>query len=306
MRWRNEVSLPFEAVNRNLLLSARALGAGALWRETVFVVKASRPGFWLTTFWFYLLPFGGRLPLDSPVFWLGMVYVGLPLGMIVYAANDVSDERTDRLNPRKDSFLFGARPTPVQIVALPLRIALIQLPFVLIFCWLLGPRALLWFGIVIGVTLFYNGCAKDRPFFGTIAQAGYLMVFVLANWLNGLAAAAWTFWLFGALFAMHGHLLGEIIDIEPDSAAQRRTTAVAIGARATKFVISALLLAETVLATTIAAKPWLPLMLAAGTLIFLADAVLWRDRTYPTGLVKWFFIGWNGFLLGEIIVSRIF
>jgi 4-hydroxybenzoate polyprenyltransferase len=307
MRLQNRVWPPVEALHQSARRPrfTRTLFTSIFWREVVFLVKASRPGFWLTAIWFYLLPFGGHLPLGSMVFWLGVFYVGLPLGMLIYAFNDVTDERTDLLNPRKDSFLFGARPTRSQIVKLPARIVLIQLPFVLIFCRLLGPRALLWFGGVAGITLFYNFFAKDRPFFDTVAQAGYLMVFVLANWLNDLPAAAPPFWIFGALFAMHSHLFGEIMDIEPDSAAQRRTTAVAIGARATKIVISVILVAETVLATTILAKPWLPLVLAAGAAGFVVDALLWRERSYPTHLIKLFFIGWNLFLLGEILVSAL-
>jgi 4-hydroxybenzoate polyprenyltransferase len=269
----------------------------------VFLVKASRPGFWLTSIWFYLLPFGGQLPLSSWVFWLGVFYVGLPLGILIYGANDVTDERTDRLNPRKDSFLFGARPTPSQIRSLPSRIVLIQLPFVLVFYWLLGPGTLLWFGGVVSVTTFYNLWAKDRPIFDTLAQAGYLMVFVLANWLNGLPAAGWPFWVFGAFFAMHSHLFGEIMDIGPDRAAQRRTTAVAVGARATKVLICGFLVAETLLATTIASKLWLPIMLAGGAICFALDAIIWGERSYPTGLVRFFFMGWNLFLLGDIFLS---
>jgi 4-hydroxybenzoate polyprenyltransferase len=308
MRLRNQVWPSVEVAGESLPKVRRpafmgTLRARALWREAVFLVKASRPGFWLTALWFYLLPFGGRLPLDSWAFWLGVLYVGMPLGMLIYASNDVSDERTDGLNPRKDSFLFGARPTPAQIAGLPLRIFLVQLPFVLLFCWLLGPRALGWFAGVAGVTLFYNGFAKDRPVVDVLAQAGYLMVFVLANWLGGLPPAAWTFWVFGALFAMHSHLFGEIMDIAPDSAAQRRTTAVAVGARTTKIVVSLLLVAETALAMTIPSKPWLPLLLGAGAVCFVLDALLWRERPYPAQLVRLFFIGWNLFLLGEILVS---
>lgn len=272
--------------------------------ELLFIVKASRPGFWVTTFWFYLLPLEQPLPLRSGAFWLGLLYVGLPLGLIVYAANDLTDERTDRLNPRKDSYLFGARPTPAQIAGLPLRIVLFQLPFLVLFWQLTGPRIVLWFCAVAWVTVFYNNVAKKGPFFGTLAQAGYLSVFVLAIWLNHAPAVPWTLWMFGALFAMHSHLIGEILDIKPDGAAARRTTAVTIGASATKLVIAVLLVAETILALGIAGKPWLPPLLAAGIFGFVLDAmVLWQDRPYPARLVKGFFICWNLFLLLDVCAS---
>lgn len=275
-------------------------------RELLFLVKASRPGFWLTAIWFYLLPVGSQASTKQAMptsysFWLGLFYVAFPLGLIIYAANDLTDVRTDKLNPRKDSFLFGARPTASQITGLPLRIALVQLPFIGLFWWLLGPRVLVWFCGVVGITSFYNFFAKNRPVFDTLAQVGYLAVFVLTIWLNKIALPTWQFWVFGALFAMHSHLFGEIMDIEPDRLAERRTTAVAIGARATKVVICSLLIVETVLATSIVAKPWLPYMLAFGAVCFAADACfLWRERAYPTSLVTLFFLGWNLFLLLEI------
>ena len=271
-------------------IASRGSRRGSLlifWREVVFVIKASRPGFWLTSIWFYLLPIGGRLPLQSFSFWLGVLYVGLPLGMMIYATNDITDEHTDRLNPRKDSFLFGARPTASQIASLPWRIVLIQLPFLLLFYGLLGSRALWWFCGVIAVTTFYNFFAKDLPFFDVVAQAGYLMVFVLTHWLNNLPNIPWQIWVFGALFAMHWRLFGEIMDVEPDSAAQRRTTAVAIGTRATKALVCLLLLAESVLAMTITTKPWLPFILGTGAFCFALDALLWRKTECSCPQYKW-------------------
>ncbi len=272
--------------------------------EFSFIVKASRPGFWLTAIWFYLLPLGPQWPLHSLAFWLGLAYVALPLGLLIYAGNDVTDELTDRLNPRKDTFLFGARPTPEQIARLPRRIAVVQMPFLVVFLWLLGPRALLWFLAVVGMTTLYNAPrfgAKDRPGFDMLAQVGYLLVFVLAAWLNRLPSVPWFLFAFGALFAMHSHLFGQIMDIAPDSAAGRRTTAVTIGPRAAKALIVAFLLTEAWIASRISYKPWLPIFLAGSALWFTLDAaLLWRDRPYRAWQMVAFFLGWNILLLIEI------
>src|SRR5437762_2905604 len=51
--------------------------------EIVFLVKAARPGFWLTSIWFYLVPVGGRQVLDQAEFWLGLVYVSFPFGLLI-------------------------------------------------------------------------------------------------------------------------------------------------------------------------------------------------------------------------------
>ena len=51
--------------------------------EIAFLVKAARPGFWLTSIWFYLVPVGGRQVLDQAEFWLGLVYVSFPFGLLI-------------------------------------------------------------------------------------------------------------------------------------------------------------------------------------------------------------------------------
>ena len=56
-----------------------------------FILQASRPGLWLTAVWFYLLPCGGHYLIDSPQFWLGVVYVSFPLGLLIYGWNDCVD-----------------------------------------------------------------------------------------------------------------------------------------------------------------------------------------------------------------------
>lgn len=260
--------------------------------------------------WFYLLPLGPRVPFHSWEFWLGLFYVGFPLGTLIYAANDLTDTATDALNPRKDSWLFGARPTGAQIRALPLHILGVQAPFAAIFTLLLGPRALVWLAAVFASSLLYNAPkfgAKDRPGFDVLAQIGYLLVFILSCWLSDLPCASGTIFAFGALFAMHSHLFGQIMDIEPDARAGRQTTAVCIGARRAKILISALLCVEAMLALSISHKPWLPPFLLGSALWFgLDNAVLWRDKPYATWQAKLFFLGWNALLLVEIGWSALF
>lgn len=272
--------------------------------ELKFLLKASRPGFWGTAAWFYLLGLGFNWPLHSPDFWLGLSYVTFGLGMLVYAANDLTDGATDRLNPRKDSYLFGARPTQSQMRSLPWGIALIQVPFLVLLTARLGLWAVAWFAAAVVASLAYNlprVGAKDRPGWDVLAQVGYLLVFVLGNRINEQAGPSYLVFLFGALFAMHSHLFGQIMDIEPDSAAGRRTTAVAIGVVSAKYLIALLLLCETALMLSYGNRPWLPPFLLAGAAWFLLDArYLWRSHPYPAKLMKPFFLGWNLLLALEI------
>ncbi len=270
--------------------------------ELSFTLKASRPGFWLTTIWFFLMPHGGQFAPHNGAFWLGLIYVTLPLGMLIYAGNDLSDAETDRLNPRKDSFLFGARPTPDQLFELPWRIALIQLPFVALFVAVWGIKALVWFAVLAGGSALYNrhnGGAKDFPIADLLFQCGYLLVFVLSDWTRG-SSLIWPVYTFGWAFAMHSHAFGQIMDVEPDARAGRRTTAVWLGVVRAKLLIAALLTFEVWLATLLPFKPYLAPMLAGGALFFLLDAFVWRARPYPLWFLKLFFVGFNVALLLEI------
>ncbi len=272
--------------------------------ELRFLLKVARPGFWLTSIWFYLLPLGQHRVFGTVEFWLGLFYLTFPLGMIIYGWNDVVDFETDRLNPRKDSFLFGARPTPEQIGRLPWRIAVVQMPFVLLLTYLLGWRALAWFTVLAATTAIYNwpriGC-KGRPGFDLLNQAAYLLVFILSSWINGLPQAPWFTFIFGALFAMHSHLFGEIMDLEPDRAVGRRTTAVTVGARWSKGIMVAFLCFETLVVWQAAHDPWIAVFLVGGGLFFLMDALfLWGARPYAPWQMRLFFLGWNAAALLSI------
>ena len=279
-----------------------ATARASLLGELSFTLKASRPGFWLTTIWFYLMPHGGCFDAHNGAFWLGLVYVTLPLGMLIYAGNDLSDAETDRLNPRKDSFLFGARPTPDQLFELPWRIALIQVPFVALFVAIWGFKSLIWFAVLAGGSALYNrksGGAKDYPIFDLLFQCGYLLVFVLSDWTRG-TVSSWPIYAFGWVFAMHSHLFGQIMDITPDARAGRLTTAVWLGPVRAKLLIAALLTCEVALATWLPFKPYLIPLLAIGALFFIFDALVWRARPYPLAFLVIFFVGFNLALLLEI------
>ena len=129
-----------------------------------------------------------------------------PLGLLIYGWNDIADYETDRHNPRKGTFLFGAKATPEQLRRLPLRIVLVQLPFIVLFFWLEGWRILPWAVALVCATAFYQApCSglRARPALELLNQIGYLLVFVIASWLNDMPQLPWLTFLFGALFAMH-------------------------------------------------------------------------------------------------------
>jgi 4-hydroxybenzoate polyprenyltransferase len=267
----------------------------------MFTLQASRPGLWLTSVWFYMLPLGGRNLFTSGSFWLGLFYVTFPMGLLLYGWNDCVDFEVDRENPRKGSFLFGARGSIEQLRSLPLRIALVQLPFLIAFCYLGGLRMLLCFAGIIAAAAIYNWPRyglKSRPPLEILNQAGYLFVFLLSSWVNYVPQLRWPAVLFGALFAMHSHVFGEIMDLEPDRSSGKRTTAVVIGRVPAKLLIAMLLGVETALLYVFFRDPMLSGFLLASSLWFVLDAiVLWRNRPYTTAQMRFAMLAWNAVAL---------
>ena len=269
-----------------------------------FTIQASRPGLWATAVWFYLLPLGRRHVLHETGFWFGLVYVTFPLGLIIYGWNDVADAEVDRFNPRKGTFLFGARGSHAQLARLPLQILVVQTIFAAIFFFLDGPREFLWFAILAVFTAVYNLPRygfKSRPPLDILNQAGYLLVFVLSSWLNHVPQLRWPAMLFGALFAMHSHVFGEIMDIEPDRVSGRRTTATLIGTVPSKLLICGMLALEFLIVRIYFHDVWISGALAFGVMWFLLDALfLWRSRPYSLVQMRIFMLGWNAIALGSM------
>src|SRR3984893_1925669 len=125
--------------------TAAAATRRTFWSELVFLTQVSRPGLWSTTALFYLMPLGHGNFVRLWAFWLGLIYVLVPLGLLLYGVNDIVDAEADVYNPRKGTFLFGSLGAREQLAALRWEIAVAQLPFVAVFLVLIGMKILLWY-----------------------------------------------------------------------------------------------------------------------------------------------------------------
>jgi 4-hydroxybenzoate polyprenyltransferase len=263
----------------------------------VFLLQVARPGLWSTTAMFYLLPLGHADILHSARLWLGLIFVLFPLSFLLYGVNDIVDAETDALNPRKGTFMFGPRGAREQLAALKWQIAVVQIPFVIAFYYFVGPRILWWYGVLLVAVGIYNapGIAwKGRPPFDVLIQASYLLVFVISSWLNKVPQLPWQTFIFGAMFAMHSHIFGEVMDTEPDRLSGRRTTATMIGRVRAKFLIATFMCIETILVWTCFRDRIITSFLALGALWFLFDAtLLWKNRAYTPKQMRLFLWGWN-------------
>jgi len=262
-----------------------------------FLIQVSRPGLWSTTALFYLMPLGHWTGFRSTEFWTGLLYVLFPLGLVLYGVNDIADADADRYNPRKGTFLFGSQGAAEQLGALRWQIAVVQFPFLIFFLIAIGPRFLWWSALLLAAVGIYNAPRfgwKARPPLDVLIQASYLLVFVLSSWLNRVAQLPWQTFAFGALFAMHSHLFGEVMDIAPDRIAGRRTTATLIGAVKTKFLIGTILSIEVALVFFAFHNALMAVFLGIGALWFVVDATfLWKNHPYKPREMRMFMWAWN-------------
>jgi 1,4-dihydroxy-2-naphthoate octaprenyltransferase len=112
--------------------------------------------------------------------------------------------------------------------------------------------------------------------------------------LNDLAMLPWQPLVYLTLFAFQAHIAGEIMDIEPDLLANKRTTATIIGRRNTKFLMLALLLIEVYILTA-----WFQDYVLAGFLgvfsawLILDVFVLFKSKPYSLSQMKLFGLAMN-------------
>jgi len=284
---------------------ADEVGSRSWQSDFAFLLQVSRPGLWTTTALFYLMPLGHSIHFSSAKFWVGLVYVLIPLGFVLYGVNDIFDVEADRRNPRKGTFLFGSLGRREQLAALRWQIVALQLPFVAAFLVWIGARTLLWFAVLVAAVALYNAPQirlKARPPFDVLMQASYLLVFVLSSWVNDAPQLPWQTLVFGALFAMHSHLFGEVMDTVPDRESGRTTTAVRIGAARTKLLMAIFLIVEVALVTRYVHDRVIAGFLALGAAWFIADALwLWRNKPYSPKVMTLFMWMWNAAALLLIV-----
>lgn len=261
-------------------------------------LKISRPGLWFPTIWIYLVPFGNQVEFWNTIpFWLGLFYVTFPLNYLVYGLNDYNDVSADAVNERKGNFLFGAKASKEELKSVLLKITVITIPFVVLFTVLSGLKMFLLLLAMILVNIIYNFRPfriKERPPFEILIQVGYVLTAFFATTLNGLPDLPWQTIVYLSLFAFQAHIAGEIMDIEPDTKAGKRTTATLIKRKNAKLLMLFLLLSETFLLYF-----WFNDIVLAGFLLvfslwlILDIFVLFKNKPYTLSQMKLFGLAIN-------------
>ncbi|MEX0275196.1 MAG: UbiA family prenyltransferase [Flavobacteriaceae bacterium] len=256
-------------------------------------LKISRPGLWFPTVWIYLVPFSDQTDFWKAVpFWLGLIFVTFPLNYLVYGLNDYNDIDSDSFNERKGNYLFGARASQGDIRGLPLKISLVVAPFILLFTYLCGLNMFMLLAVMVIFNIVYNFKpfrVKERPPFEILIQAGYVLTAFFCIELNGLDSLPWQTVTYLSLFAFQAHIAGEIMDIDPDGRAGKKTTATLLGRSASKLVMFLLLTVQSFLLWYWFKDVVLAVFLLLFSVWLLIDTfIVFKDRPYSQRQMKWF------------------
>ncbi|MCK4670142.1 MAG: UbiA family prenyltransferase [Nanoarchaeota archaeon] len=198
------------------------------------LIKISRPFFYIAPIIVFLI--GLKLAGDiilTPLIILELIFFTFPYCLFLFGINDVFDYESDKLNPRKGSFLGGARLKKKELktvyvlsffAALPLLItSFFSMNFVHIFlCFL-----------VLILSYFYSASPirfKELPIIDSLSNAVIIFfVLAMAFVLNkSILLIPFKIYVF-LLFILGLHAMGAVADRKYDKIVKHRTIATKFG-----------------------------------------------------------------------------
>ncbi len=258
----------------------------------LFFLKVSRPGLWFATVWLYMMPLSGLDLTDQWTFWVGLFYICFPLNFLVYGWNDIADYEIDLNNPRKDSFLFGARGSKEQLKQLPIAIGITQIVFLPLLFNETGLKIIGLYSFFLLINHLYNKNNKpwsSSPPLELIVQFAYVLVVPMSILINDVPNIPIAAYIYLALFALQSHLIGEVMDMESDKKAGRVTTATIIGIKKTKLCIIGIVMLECSLLFFYFQDYIFGGMLLGALIWLLLDLfVIYKTKTYTLNQMKLF------------------
>ncbi len=232
------------------------------------LVHISRPVLWINTIGTGALGMWltGQL-IDVAAIPL-LIWLTLPFNLLIYGVNDIFDQDTDALNPRKGS-IEGARIDPREVRLIAWAVAITNIPFLVYFVVALPVAAVGLIVLYAGVFVFYSAPPlrfKARPFLDSLSNAAYglpLLILPVALerppvWPAVIGLLAWS---------VAKHAYDAVQDIDEDREAGITTTAVLLGPRGTALWSGAWWLASTALFALVSPVVAAVNLALAGTLV---------------------------------------
>ena len=230
-------------------------------------------------------------------FWIGLFFVTFPLNYLVYGLNDYNDIESDKVNDRKGNFLFGAKASKKHLDSIPKKVTIVLFPFMVYFTMKAGLNMLFLLIFMILINIIYNFKPfriKERPPFEICIQIGYVFTALFSVLLNDLTMIPWQTILYLTLFAFQAHIAGEIMDIEPDIIAKKKTTATILGRKKTKFIMLILLILEVYILFSWFNDYILSAFLGIFSIWLILDVfIFFKEKPYTVNQMMFFGIGMN-------------
>jgi lycopene elongase/hydratase (dihydrobisanhydrobacterioruberin-forming) len=217
-----------------------------------FLLKVSRPRFWLYVFGPYLvgLAAGASAPEDflRPDAILFAIYFLFPANLLIYGVNDIFDFETDRRNPKKAEYEMLVRPESHGTLAA--LIVLLNVPFVAAAAYL-TPEALPSLATFLFFSVFYSAPpirAKALPLLDSAFNILYVFPGAFAYQSLTGSFMPWVLLIAAGLWTMAMHAYSAIPDIAADRQAKVSTVAMLLGEKGTLLFCLAAYLTSAVLA----------------------------------------------------------
>ncbi len=255
------------------------------WRDLRWLLKVSRPKFWLYLLGTYALGcILGADSLPALVSWRTLwffVWFTLPANLLLYGVNDLSDYDTDVHNPKKGDWEALVRPEmrPRLLVAVLIAVALAIPP-------LLGASPLSWLAWLLFILLSVAYSVpplrlKSRPVIDSLSNVLYVTPMFLGWSLYSSFPPSWYLALAGMCWCAAMHAYSAIPDIVPDTRAGVRTVATLLGELGTlRYCLVMYLLAAILV---------LPRDLFSGVILMVYPGIMLAQmRLAPHAVARWY------------------
>ncbi len=217
-----------------------------------FLLKVSRPRFWIYIFGPYIVGLitgiSNKHDLLDPLYLLLGIYFLFPANLLIYGVNDIFDYETDKINPKKAN--YETLVTPEKRSLLWIAMLVTNVPFLAIF-WLTNFAAVAAGLAFLFFSIFYSAPpirAKAKPFLDSAFNILYIMPGVFSYALSSGAMPPVRAIIAGGLWTAAMHAYSAIPDIDADREAGLSTVATILGAAATHIFCTACYLGAATLA----------------------------------------------------------
>ncbi|MFG6444676.1 UbiA family prenyltransferase [Microbacterium sp. P07] len=258
-------------------VTPRARTSGAL-SNVARLIHISRPVLWINTIGTGVVGMWLTGQLLDPQALPILLWLTLPFNLLIYGVNDIYDQDTDALNPRKGS-IEGARIEPREVRLIAWAVAVSNLPFLVYFVLALPPVAVALILLYMGVFVFYSAPPlrfKTRPFLDSLSNAAYGLPLLIVPVALG-EPPVWPAVIGLLAWSVAKHAFDAVQDIEEDRESGITTTAVRLGPRGTALWSGAWWLVSTVFFAVLSLPVAAVNLVIAGVLI-----VLLMRRPTPT------------------------